>query len=357
MLVLLPAAERSASAQTAGKSSAPAPDRITVRADLLFYGDNTEFRNPFREGETIFGATGRVVVAAALTDRVTVSLGALGNQRFGGRDAFELVRPVASLEVRTARSSFLFGTFPARAEGALTGPDLGGPHGLLPPLQRETLTFDRPYEAGLQWTFSSRVLTHEAWLEWQRLNTAEHRERFDAGLAGAWAAGRRMLIPFGLHIVHEGGQLFASGPVADSVAASTGVIVRGRLSRGVTVRTEAQAVVSRVVPDRESPARTRAGAGMFLRASAERAPWRAHVIFWRGDDVVKDEGDPNYLSLRRDGRYYRGIRDYAEAGLTRTFHPAPGVAVMAAARLHRTERHYEYSYRILGRTSLGWPVR
>jgi len=349
---VLPAA---AAAQTA--DAPPAPDRLTVRADLLFYGDNTEFRNPFREGETIFGTAGRVVLSAALNDRVTVSLGAFGNQRFGSSDTFELVRPVVSLEVRTVRSSFLFGTLPPRGEASLDGPDLGGPHGLLPPFQRETLTFDRPYEAGLQWTFSSPSLTHEAWLEWQRLNTAEHRERFDAGLTGAWAAGRRLSVPFQLHIVHEGGQLFASGPVADSAAASTGVIVRGHLLRSVTVRTEVQAAVSRFVPDREAPGRTREGVGVFLRASAEHEPWRGHVIFWRGDDIVKDEGDPNYLSLRRDGRYHRGIRDYAEAGLTRTFHPAPGVAVMAAARLHRTERHYEYSYRILGRASLGWPVR
>ena len=33
-----------------------AQERVTLRSDVLFYGDNTEFRNPFREGETIFGA-------------------------------------------------------------------------------------------------------------------------------------------------------------------------------------------------------------------------------------------------------------------------------------------------------------
>lgn len=328
-----------------------------MRADLLFYGDNTEFRNPFREGETIFGTSGRVVVAAAVTDRVTVSLGALGNRRFGSSRAFDLARPVASLEVRTARSTYLFGTFPSRGANAPDGPDLGGLHGLLPPIQRETLTFERPFEAGLLWTFTSPSVTHEAWLEWQRLNTAEHRERFDAGLAGAWTATRRLAIPFQFHVVHEGGQLFASGPVADSLAASTGLILQADIAGHAVARAEAQAVVSRFVPDRESPGRMREGAGVFLRASVSRASWRGHAIVWRGDDVVKDEGDPNYLSLRRDGRYYRGIRDYAEAGLTRTFHPAPGVVVLAAARLHRTERHYEYSYRILGRVSLGWPVR
>ena len=51
-----------------------------------FYGDNTEFRNPFREGETIFGAAVRVTAELALNDRVTVSAGGFANQRFGSED-------------------------------------------------------------------------------------------------------------------------------------------------------------------------------------------------------------------------------------------------------------------------------
>ena len=37
-----------------------AQEKIVIRADFLFYGDNTEFHGPFRDGETIFGAAGRV---------------------------------------------------------------------------------------------------------------------------------------------------------------------------------------------------------------------------------------------------------------------------------------------------------
>jgi hypothetical protein len=50
-------------------------------------------------------------------------------------------------------------------------------------------------------------------------------------------------------------------------------------------------------------------------------------------------------------------RDYAEAGLTRAFRPAKGVALAASARLHRTEKHYEYSYRVLGTVALNWRLR
>ena len=71
--------------------TAVAQERITIAADVLLYGDNTEFRNPFREGETLFGAAPRVSVIFDLGDRAALQLGIFANQRFGSDEAFELV--------------------------------------------------------------------------------------------------------------------------------------------------------------------------------------------------------------------------------------------------------------------------
>ena len=334
-----------------------AQEDLTLRADLMLYGDNTEFRNPFREGETIFGAAMRPAVEIAMNRRVTVTLGALTNHRFGSEDAFDLVRPVVSVAFHGTSSTFLMGTLPQRRTEA--GPDRGGPHGLLPPLQRETLTFERPYEAGLQWTVTTPALRHEAWINWQRLNTAEHRERFDTGIAGSVRPRGPLSMPFQLHVVHEGGQQFAAGPVADSVAAAVGVMLSGKIGRleDAEAALEAYGLASRHGPDREVEQRTVSGAGFFTRASAALAGWRGHILFWRGDDFIKEEGDPNYLSVRRNGSRYRGIRDYAEAGLTRTFQAAPGVLLEASGRLHRVEKNYEYSYRILCIARIAWEAK
>jgi hypothetical protein len=334
-----------------------AQEHLTLRADLMLYGDNTEFRNPFREGETIFGAAIRPALDIALNRRVTVTVGAQTNQRFGSEDAFELVRPVAAVAFHGPRSTFLIGTLPVPRAGFPDGPDRSSPHGLLPPLQRETLTFERPYEAGLQWTVTAPRLRHEAWINWQRLNTASHRERFDAGVSGEIRARGGLALPFQLHAVHEGGQLFAAGPVADSMAAAAGVSVSGKLSHLDSASLEAFALVSHHVPDREAPQRTRNGAAFFGRGTAMKQGWRAHLLFWRGNDFIKDEGDPNYLSIRRNGSRYRGIRDYAEAGLTRSFRPADGVVFEASGRVHRVEQHYEYSYRVLCVARLTWQIR
>ena len=97
--------------------NASAQEQLTIRSDFLFYGDNTEFRNLFREGETIFGAALRVTAEIALNDRVTLSAGGFANQRFGSEAAFEQARPVLSLTLRGRRSAFIFGTLPPLTSG------------------------------------------------------------------------------------------------------------------------------------------------------------------------------------------------------------------------------------------------
>jgi hypothetical protein len=324
-----------------------AQDRITLTADLLFYGDNTEFRNPFREGETIFGTAGQIAAAVDVNPRVQIRLGAFGNLRFGSDDAFESVRPVAALVVSGRRQTFVFGTFQPAQATLPEGPDRVGLHGLLPPLQVETLAFERPYEAGLRWTSDTARLRHDAWINWQRLNTPAHRERFDTGITAAIGVRPWLEVPAQLHVVHEGGQLFAAGPVADSVAVGTGVRLTRRAGRFGALSITFMGLASRYVPDREEPSSKKSGAAMFTRAALQHEAWRAHLIVWRGDDFIKEEGDPNYQSIRRNGSTYRGIRDYAETGLTRNFRLAPDIRLEASARLHRVEKHYEYSYRVL----------
>lgn len=325
-----------------------AQDRLSLAADVLFYGDNTEFRNPFREGETLFGTAPRLWAALTLGERASLELGAFANVRFGSDRASEITRPIVALRLTNGTSTFVFGTLGPPRIIDPPGPDRAGPHGLLPPIQRETLAFERPCEAGLQWTTGHPGVRSDLWLSWQQLNTPALRERFNAGANVAWAVAEGVTVPLQFHIVHHGGQQHASGPVADSYAGAGGASAQSPV-KGGTLSLELLGLLSRHVPDRAAPERSRTGRGVFARGAFERGGWRGHLLFWRGRDFVKEEGDPNYLSLRRNGAYYGGVRDYAELGLTRTFAPADGVRLEASGRLHRVERHYEYSFRIVSR--------
>jgi hypothetical protein len=110
---------------------------------------------------------------------------------------------------------------------------------------------------------------------------------------------------------------------------------------------EALALLSRHVPDRGDAAPRMTGLGTFLRVAVEEGGWRAHAILWRGDDVMKLEGDAHYHSLRRDGTRFGGLRDYLETGLTRRFTLAPRSSFEASVRWHRVESDYEYSFRLI----------
>ena len=330
---------------------------MTLQSNAIFYGDNTEFHNPFREGETIFGAAVRIVANIDVNGRVTLTAGTFANQRFGSENAFEQVRPVLSLTVRGRRSAFIFGALPPQTSAIPLGPDRAGPHGLLPPLQRETLAYDRPLENGLAWNFEGVRVKEHFWLAWHQLNTPNHRERFDGGIDASLQASEHVTIPVQVHVVHQGGQLYASGPVSDSAAAAVGIDLHrtwaGRYRAGV----EMFGLGSRYVPDRSRGDLSRDGIAGFARASAEWPGWRAHVIFTRGRNFITDEGDRNYLAIRRDGTRYRGIRDYAESGLARRFSLGTNAMIEASARVHRIEDHYEYSFRILSIVAPSWKIR
>jgi hypothetical protein len=321
-------------------------------ADVLFYGDNTEFTNPFRSGETLFGASGRIQLDVTLNDTVKLRGGLFGSGRFGSHEFLEHAEPAIALELSRGPSRLIFGSLETVSwRHDIAGPDLETPHRLLPPIQQETLTFTRGQEMGVQWLVASPRLDHDAWINWQRLNTAEYRERFDAGYRAAVGLGSALRLHGQWHIVHEGGQQFDRGAVSDSQAGALGA--QWSFARGQTrVTLDAHAVATRHVPDRDRPSRTEAGLGVFSRAALERGGWRTHLIGWRSRDALKAEGDTNYLALHRDGTMFRKVRDYAEFGLTRQFRPAPGVHVLAAFRLHRIESHYEYSYRIVSRVHL-----
>ncbi len=338
---------------------AAAQQQATLRADVAIYGDNTEFFNPFRDGETLLGAAGTAGVDLELTDRATLRAGLFLNHRYGSARFAERWRPVISLTVERGPSRFVFGTLDTVPHDFTAAPDLGGPHGLLPPLQVETLAFTRPDEGGIQWQVAADRMAQDAWINWQRLNTSEHRERFDAGVRGRLGlgtAGSPVALGYQFHIVHEGGQLFGPGPVNDSLAGGPGLVVEPRLDWFDAMSIETYLMWSKHVADRAAPELTEHGHGLFLRAAAAKGGWRGHAIFWSACLWLKEEGDLNYGSRLQEGTVFRPTRHYGEVGLSKAFYEADGVMLAGSLRLHRIERHYNYSFRILAHVGIAVPL-
>jgi len=335
-----------------------AQDRAAFVVDMTFYGDNTEFFNPWRLGETLLGAEGRLFLDVDLNERVTLRGGLFGNHRFGDDRNFETVRPVLALHIKNDFNRFVIGSIESGTQPLGAKPEQLGPHGLLPPLQRESLAFIRPDEAGLQWTFHTNRFDQEAWINWQRLNTRLNRELFDTGIRGQLSVDQNLPISlsYQFHLVHQGGQQFDSGPVADSWGGGPGLIVE--LPTGVFDRQTAEihGLISRDVPNRLQMSNARTGFGLFTRYMAEKAGWRMHAIAWRARNFVKREGDENYGSLHTNERI-TSLRHYFETGVTRAFYPAEEVGLELSARLHRVDTHHDYSFRILAKVDFDIPLK
>jgi len=349
---LVPAAVLALAAYRAGAQ----PATLTLKTEALFYGDNTEFFNRYRTGETTLGVWGRVFLSASLAPNVEVRAGVFGNERFGSEKSFELVRPVLALRIGTERSRFVFGTLETVRPVPGGGPDRLTLHGLLPPIQIETLALNRPHEAGAQWILATERISNDLWLNWQKLNTPEHREVLDAGTAGRVRVAGVFSAALQAHVVHHGGQLYDVGPVSDSWAFALGAAAEPSIPFLDSAQAELYALYSKDKPNREVSSETTSGRAAFLRLSATKRGFRAHLIVWRARDFAKEEGDPNYLARGADGVFRPGTRKYAELGLTKVFRPVSGVVLDASARLHQVESKTEYSYRLVAHVDFDVPI-
>ena len=339
------------------QTSLPDPQSTATSLHLegTFFGDNGEFFNPFRSGETILGANQRLFVEFVPGERARLRLGVYATERAGSSSPVDRALPIVSVRLGVDANYFVMGTLET-GERAGAGLDRLTPHGLLPPLAAESLWFTRAYEAGIQWRMRLPRVTQDLWLDYQAMNTPDHREKFDAGVVTRVPIAGPVSLAGQFHVVHHGGQQYSTGPVADSVAYAIGAEWAGRWRGLSRAGAEIYVLGASDAPDRGRPALELDGAAVFMRLSGESRGWRGHVIAWRGSDFYHEDGDANYLSRTAAGEIYAGTRDYAEAGLSRTFHAAAGVDFEVGGRVHRIESEYAYSYRLLATVQLA-PIR
>ena len=181
------------------------------------------------------------------------------------------------------------------------------------------------------------------------------QERLDGGVAGDFGVSGPFAVPFQFHVVH-GGQLFASGPVNDSLRSRPASSSGAARARSIVHRSRST-VWSRVSSRIEA---CRLEAGMAGRSSAGCRPdrgWRGHILFWQGDDFIKAEGDPNYQArpARRIACPW-GSRLCGD-GPHPDVSPRARSPARASARVHRVEKDYELRIGIVAVAGAGWRLR
>jgi hypothetical protein len=332
--------------------------QVTWRTDAALYGDNTEFFTPFRTGETILGKQLTTWLAALPSERLELRLGFFADARTGSESYADTIIPVVSVRYRTEHSLGVIGTLETVRR-----------HGLLEPLMVTTRELTTPIEGGLQWIESRGRLTSDAWINWQKLNTAEQREQFEMGVVAAVDVGGGVSAGLQHLWYHRGGQLHGAGvPVSNNRVTAVGLrwedsipLLRHASLAGWRLRSEGH-----IDPDYPAD-RPAQGRGTYLRAGI--TPWpdiELFGIWWRGRDFVANVGDNNYNSTGQAPDFYRSARRYTELGVQRRVTGTGGTQFDAELRFHRIDEEqseaffgtpWEISYRVIVRVPVTVGVR
>lgn len=333
---------------------------------VVAYGDNTEFFNPYTNGETLLGVQFWSYFSYRPNDRIEVQAGLFGNHQLGSPDFFSQtratllhgedtttyspVRPVLSFRYHTEHSTGVMGTLITEDR-----------HGLIEPLYEMRLDVSRPVEYGVQWLERHEHFDGEVFLNWQHLNTPTSREIFDYGIVAKGKLTPWLTLEGQMHAKHRGGQLFNAGEtVANNHAGAIGF----RLSDSLGVLGQSELAYFRAGSDGyldtlEAQQYPDKGYGNYFRLKMAPAGILDIVaIVWTGHGFHAEEGDGNYGSVSwEEPTTFKLDRFYAELGFIKRFRLKGGVTIDTEFRLHQIDNLKtdaisglgpDYSYRIIG---------
>lgn len=331
-------------------SATPLAAQRTVDWDthFLFYGDNTEFFSPYREGATWLGGRLWSELSYQATPRVEVRVGITADH-LSGDTSFAEAKPLLSMRYRSSHGTGVLGTLITEDR-----------HGLLEPMEVQQFEVLRPVEYGGQWIETHRKWGGEWFLNWRKLNTPVQREEFDMALMAhvdplSWlrVEGQELW-------VHRGGQLFGAGEtVANGRTYAVGAILHDTLPHLGASKLEVWQLASGPGWLDTLPAGHDAqGHGTLVRASVTPAHnFTLSGVVWEGRGYNAFWGDANYNSITRQ-RSYRRDRFYSEIGINKLWQGPAGVSFEAQLRFHKEDTYdtesiswlpWEYSYRFIGR--------
>jgi hypothetical protein len=249
------------------------------------------------EGQTFFGEHLALEFFHHRDNFLSYRFGVLGTRFYGDEDDFHKILPLITFEYVVPR-----GTYPARLGSFFPetkaedhkfylffGSILNGPRRkLIEPLYDDALFYYRPVEHGLALGQKGHFWAYDIWINWQRLNTPFHRERFDIGIVSEVGA-KAFQWKFQWHYVHEGGQLYHPGPVKDNFAWAFGPEFVWKKFRFLLIGCYAYDI-----PDRGNPDLFSDGWGLQSQIAFNGKKAKVFVESWLGKDFLTAEGDPFY---------------------------------------------------------------
>lgn len=307
----------------------------TLRSEFSFYGDNTEFFEPFRLRQTLLGQQFKSYLDLETGERTRLWAGLFADHPSALFNSSVNVLPLLSFVYQQDDFQGVLGTLQPVNR-----------HGLLEPLEVTTLEMTRPIEYGLQWLQKGEFFKSDIFLDWQTLLTPSSRETFDYG-----GSVRFLCLPFleldaQAHCYHVGGVTYA-GVVRNNFVGGLGLT----LSSNLSVLGKSSLVLfdlgSNDTQRSNYPGPTQGG-GYYAKGSFSPLPgFTIFGIAWVGKDFMSEEGDSNYNSFGYDGVYYLSDRHYEETGIQFEAALENGTTFDVELRSHWIEDSWAHSFRIV----------
>jgi len=326
-----------------GITSEAFSDDALFKNELTFYGDNTEFFEPYRLRQTLLGQQFESTIQIAT----------------GSRTSFEgglfLDHPSAQATNTTVNPVFTFRFHSDDFVGILGTLQTIHRHGLIEPLEVTTLELTRPIEYGLQWLQTGNTYKMDAFLNWQTILNPSQRETFDYGGTAELSIlpGTDLLGQY--HGYHVGGVSYP-GPVWNNFAVAVGPRFELDGPAGAKDSLSLLALNSKTIDLTAYPGPP-VGYGFYAKAVIWLFPsFNLFGIDWIGQDYYSVEGDANYNSVGYDGVYYQSNRTYEEAGVQFEQEIESHILFDAEFRSHWIDSFWANSFRFLVQVPFDVPV-
>lgn len=318
---------------------------------FTFYGDNTEFFEPYRTGETLLGQQGKSWLEAALGKKTFLSVGVFGDFRSVTDPTLEM-KPILSFEYREGGTQLILGSL-----------DVQDRHGFLEPLEVTTLEFTRPMEYGFQWIEKDPRFQCDFFLNWHQLNTPSEPEQMDYGGVFKEPLDDRFSLEEQFHGFHDGGQLYYIGDIFNNWVPAAGFRWKIPGLLGET-RVSAFGVMGGHLTGSDTSQAQWGGGGYLKMEVMPDSNLNFFGIGWEGKDFYSQEGDANYTSFSSQDStttdqahpFVKSDRTYAEIGARRDFPLEGGANFEAEVRVHFIDDSTAYSYRMSVTAPLDLPL-
>jgi hypothetical protein len=251
-----------------------------------FFAYNAEIKTPYKYGETIMGSSIESFMSLN-SKNIILNLGVYGKLYYGDEDFLSEVKPIISVTYYLQDALYF-------TMGTLYNENR---HGMLDALVSELLEYQREIDYGFQLRMKNKYLYNDGWINWNLLDTPEHREYLDFGDNFYLYLGN-FIFNFQGYWSHHGGEIHFAGPQIDYWNMAIGLENFYDINNSVLNRIGFKTHYIKN-SGRSKPGKSTDGDGILSEVYCQLGDFRIFFDYWHESlfedgEFVTEEGNPLY---------------------------------------------------------------